>query len=708
MAVVKSKDAGELSGSVKITGELRFDETLSVDITGIETENHGELTYRWYRCNDGRGTGAALIGSDNEYILTAADIGKYIKVTVTAENVVGILSDTTSSAVKKASGPAAPTNLNVNEDGEITGVDATMEYADNPGFAGAKTCPEGRISGLAGGTYYVRYKETATHEASAAVTVTVLSEAPIQTLTVNGNEIVVNYEYDPTKLPSGVSYDARYNTLTVSGTAIDAEKFVLVGSTTLLFTGSGNSITNLSAVAGGKLNIQGKASLALESKDGETYEVSGELTTGGTAYRFYGSVNGGWAGITYVGNAGTLSGSYALSGDAAVIRVGDTLTVPAGAQLTNNLTLTNNGTLIIENMNSISGSGTISGGRNVILDPGAARLTISLPQSTVYDGKTDYAAQISLVLKDKLVIQGAEFEFDASGWTMQLTRDGKAVTSAVDEGLYTVVFSRGGVSVGPACFSVTRVNLPDAMSYPVVVEPSEHGSVTASSDWAVVGSEVTLTVTPDEGWRLSSLSAVGPDGAQLALRSLGGGKYAFTMPGGKVTVSAVFVRGEGLGFTDVAPGAWYYDAVAYVSENGLMNGVDTGIFDPDGSLTRAMVWTILARIEGADTEGGETWYAKARDWAMETGVSDGTDAMGAITREQLVTMLWRSRGEPGVDFLLTARDADSISSWAYEAMRWAVSEGIIEGDENGFISPAATATRAQAAAIIMRFIEGAK
>lgn len=708
MAVVKSKNAGELSGSVEISGELRFDETLSVDITGIETKNPGELTYRWYRCNDGRGTGAALVGSGSTYTLTAADIGKYIKVTVTAENVVGILSDTTSSAVKKASGPAAPTNLNVNEDGEITGVDATMEYADNSGFAGAKTCPEGSISGLAGGTYYVRYKETATHEAGAAVTVTVLSDAPIQTLTVNDNNIIVNYKYDPTKLPSGVSYDTRYNTLTVSGTAIDAEKFVLVGSTTLLFTGSGNSITNLSAVAGGTLDIQGKASLALESSDGKTYEVSGELTTGGTAYRFYGSVNGGWAGITYVGNEGAVSGSYALSGDAAVIRAGDTLTVPAGAQLTNNLTLTNNGTLIIENMNSISGSGTISGGRNIILDPGAARLTISLPQSTVYDGKTDYAAQISLVLKDKLVIQGAEFEFDASGWTMQLTRDGKAVTSAVDEGLYTVVFSCGGVSVGPACFSVTRVNLPDAMSYPVVVEPSEHGSVTASSDWAVVGSEVTLTVTPDEGWRLGSLSAVGPDGAQLALRSLGGGKYAFTMPGGKVMVSAVFVRGEGLGFTDVAPGAWYYDAVAYVSENGLMNGVDTGIFDPDGSLTRAMVWTILARIEGADTEGGETWYAKARDWAMETGVSDGTDAMGAITREQLVTMLWRSRGEPVVDFLLTARDADSISSWAYEAMRWAVSEGIIEGDENGFISPAATATRAQAAAIIMRFIEGAK
>lgn len=706
MAVVKSKDAGELSGSVEISGELRFGTELTATANVTSPEGPGELTYRWYRCNDGRGTGAALVGSGDKYTLTAADIGKYIKVTVTAANVVGILSDTTSSAVKKAVNDSTPHVTG--GDGEITGVDATMEYADNSGFAGAKTCPNGSISGLAGGTYYVRYKETATHEAGAAVTVTVLSDAPIQTLTVNGDKIVADGKYNSDELPDKVSYDTRYNTLTVSGTAIDAEKFVLVGSTTLLFTGSDNSITNLSAVVGGTLDIQGKASLALESSDGETYEVSGELTTGGTAYRFYGSVNGGWAGIAYVGNQGAVSGSYALSGDAAVIRAGDTLTVPAGAQLTNNLTLTNNGTLIIENMNSISGSGTISGGRNIILDPGAARLTISLPQSTVYDGKTDYAAQISLVLKDKLVIQGTEFEFDASGWTMQLTRDGKAVTSAVDEGLYTVVFSRGGVSVGPACFSVTRVNLPDAMSYPVVVEPSEHGSVTASSDWAVVGSEVTLAVTPDEGWRLGSLSAVGPDGAQLALRSLGGGKYAFTMPGGKVTVSAVFVRGEGLGFTDVAPGAWYYDAVAYVSENGLMNGVDTGIFDPDGSLTRAMVWTILARIEGADTEGGETWYAKARDWAMETGVSDGTDAMGAITREQLVTMLWRSRGEPVVDFLLTARDADSISSWAYEAMRWAVSEGIIEGDENGFISPAATATRAQAAAIIMRFIEGAK
>ena len=93
---------------------------------------------------------------------------------------------------------------------------------------------------------------------------------------------------------------------------------------------------------------------------------------------------------------------------------------------------------------------------------------------------------------------------------------------------------------------------------------------------------------------------------------------------------------------------------------------------------------------------------------MAEGVSDGTDPMGNVTREQLVTMLWRCAGEPTVDFLLTAKDAGEVSAWAYEAMRWAVAEHIIEGDEAGLITPTATATRAQAAAILMRFVENVK
>lgn len=158
-------------------------------------------------------------------------------------------------------------------------------------------------------------------------------------------------------------------------------------------------------------------------------------------------------------------------------------------------------------------------------------------------------------------------------------------------------------------------------------------------------------------------------------------------------------------FYDVSAGAWYYDAVKYAWEHELMNGVTATEFSPNTTLNRAMIWTMLARLDGVNTDGGASWYAKAQEWAMAEGVSDGTDPMGAVTREQLVTMLWRFKGEPTVDFLLTAKDADTVSSWAYEAMRWAVAEGIIEGDENGMISPTATATRAQAAAIFMRFIE---
>ena len=152
--------------------------------------------------------------------------------------------------------------------------------------------------------------------------------------------------------------------------------------------------------------------------------------------------------------------------------------------------------------------------------------------------------------------------------------------------------------------------------------------------------------------------------------------------------------------------AWYYDAVKYAWENGLMNGVSATEFSPNTTLNRAMVWTILARLDGVDTDGGATWYLKAQAWAMAEGVSDGTDPMGAVTREQLATMLWRFSGSEAVTGSLTGfTDYASISDWAGQAMLWATVEGIIEGDENGALTPLATAARAQAATMLMRLIE---
>src|SRR5699024_8015221 len=99
---------------------------------------------------------------------------------------------------------------------------------------------------------------------------------------------------------------------------------------------------------------------------------------------------------------------------------------------------------------------------------------------------------------------------------------------------------------------------------------------------------------------------------------------------------------------------WYAEAVSYVTEQGIMTGVGSGQFSPDTSVTRAMVWTVLARMAGEDTDGGATWYAKAQSWSMETGVSDGTSPTGSITREQLAAMLYRFEGSSAVSSNLDA------------------------------------------------------
>ena len=168
-------------------------------------------------------------------------------------------------------------------------------------------------------------------------------------------------------------------------------------------------------------------------------------------------------------------------------------------------------------------------------------------------------------------------------------------------------------------------------------------------------------------------------------------------------------------FYDVPSSAWYYSAVKYVYENKLMDGVDTYVFAPNDTLTRAMVWTIIARMSGVDTTGGNTWYAKAQEWVITNGISDGENPTAAITREQLVTMLYRYAQIKGYDVsvgentnILSYVDATSISEYAVAAFQWACGSGLTEGDENGALTPLATATRAQAAAMIMRFCQSVK
>lgn len=164
----------------------------------------------------------------------------------------------------------------------------------------------------------------------------------------------------------------------------------------------------------------------------------------------------------------------------------------------------------------------------------------------------------------------------------------------------------------------------------------------------------------------------------------------------------------GSSFTDVPAGSWYEDAVNYVYEKGLMNGTSSNAFSPNANTTRGMIVTILARVEGVNTNG-TPWYAAGQKWAMDNGISDGTNMPGVITREQLATILYRYAKQKGYDVskstALTAfSDADKVSGYAAEAMQWAVAEGLLQGS-NGKLNPQGSATRAQVATILMRFME---
>ena len=165
-------------------------------------------------------------------------------------------------------------------------------------------------------------------------------------------------------------------------------------------------------------------------------------------------------------------------------------------------------------------------------------------------------------------------------------------------------------------------------------------------------------------------------------------------------------------FDDVSDNYWGAEAVAFASSRELFAGTSATTFSPDTAMTRAMIVTVLARFEGVDTTTGSTWYEAGQQWAMENGVSDGTNMDASLTREQLATMLYRYAQSKGYDTtqggmaIREYADFEQISDYAVEAMTWAVNTGLISGTSTTTLSPQGLATRAQVATILMRFIEG--
>lgn len=231
---------------------------------------------------------------------------------------------------------------------------------------------------------------------------------------------------------------------------------------------------------------------------------------------------------------------------------------------------------------------------------------------------------------------------------------------------------------------------------------SASGEITASVSVpkSVGSTRVDIPVSKPTGSMVAVI--VHPDGTEEIVK------------GSIVTETGVALRAEGnvrlkiidnaKRFNDMAD-HWAKDAVEFASSRELFNGVGNDAFGPDRSMTRGMVSTVLARLAGADTTGGETWYTKGTAWAVENGISDGTAPEQPVTREQLAAMLYRYAGSPAVSGELGFDDADSISAWARDAVRWCVDNGILNGVGGNRMTPQDLARRGQVAAMLMRFLQ---
>ena len=265
-------------------------------------------------------------------------------------------------------------------------------------------------------------------------------------------------------------------------------------------------------------------------------------------------------------------------------------------------------------------------------------------------------------------------------------------------------------------------------SYAITVEQPDHGTVTVTPNRATQGAAVTITATPDRGYQVNAVTVTDRFGDAVQVTENADGTYTFTMPNGQVTITATFVETEapvGEPFLDVNEGDWFYDAVAYAYENGLMDGVGGNRFAPNSETTRAQLVTILYRLEGEPAVTGEAgfddvaagqWYTDAVIWAAANDIVNGIGdnqfgPENTLTREQLVTMLYRYAQNKGYDVTASADlsgypDGEEIQAYAREAMAWAVAENIIRGMEDDTLKPAGNASRAQIATILMRFCEG--
>ena len=556
-------------------------------------------------------------------------------------------------------------------------------------------------------TFYARYAETDDYEASPASTGT-----SIVTLGAEGGDTLADGETITTEDDTNTEITKDEGKITItpgnggSATVITPDDNVTVntgdgtvnvpgGST--VTTGDGPSITV--GEGGATVGTDGGVTLP---EDGSATIGSGDDTTT----------------ITTPGGGTVDPGTGAITpdeGGSVVIDTGDgttTITPPSGQPVTPNE----------------DGSVTIPGG-STVTDSDGERVTIPPEGGTLQPGgDVEYTVTVT---------------FDSQGGSQVPSQDitvGEPVSQPDDPtrtgyrflGWYTA--ATGGAHwdftqpvTGDQTLYAQWAYLPPANpNYKITIGDTENGTVTVNPTAAKEGTTVTITPVPDAGYQVGTVSVTDRFGQAVAVDQQADGTYTFVMPDGQVTVEVTFLQGEApdLPFSDVTESDWFYDAVTYAYENGLMDGVGAGLFAPNSETTRAQLVTILYRLSGQPAPSGDsgfsdvetgTWYTDAVAWAAQNGIVNGVSDTqfvpgDDITREQLAVILYRYATYQGYDVSQRADlsgfvDAGTISTYAQEALSWANAQGLVLGFEDDSLRPQGTATRAQIAAVLMRFCQ---
>ena len=337
----------------------------------------------------------------------------------------------------------------------------------------------------------------------------------------------------------------------------------------------------------------------------------------------------------------------------------------------------------------------------------------------------DYTAVDAAIAKANALNENDYIDFSAVKAALEAVVRGKNITEqfevdamakAIEDAIAALVkkpSSGGGPSSG--------VFFP---SYPVTIPgKTENGTVTVSTKNATSGSTVTITVKPDDGFKLDELTVIDKNGNELKLTDKGNGKYTFTMPASKVEINAAFVKKVEISpFGDVSTSAYYYEAVKWAQEKGITSGIGNGLFGPNQPCTRAQIVTFLWRAAGSpvvnyamnmsDVPEG-SYYAEAVRWALSEGIATGTTGNtfspdSECTRAQAVAFLFRYAASEAVtlqELVSGFSDADSVPGYALPAMNWALAEEIVQGNGSKLM-PNDSCTRAQIVTFLFRAYQG--